>query len=53
MSGCWPTSETGADLVSLLKNSWVSIERTTQLTFTCSKSTVETLEKGVEYVQSK
>ena len=24
----------------------------TQLTFTCSKSTVETLEKGVKYVQS-
>ena len=23
-----------------------------QLTFTCSKSTVETLEKGVKYVQS-
>ena len=25
--------------------------RVTQLTFTCSKSTIETLEKGVEYVQ--
>ena len=25
---------------------------TTQLTFTCSKSTIETLEKGVKYVQS-
>ena len=25
--------------------------KTTQLTFTCSKSTVETLEKGVKYVQ--
>ena len=24
----------------------------TQLTFTCSKSTIETLEKGVKYVQS-
>ena len=24
----------------------------TQLTFTCSKLTIETLEKGVEYVQS-
>ena len=23
-----------------------------QLTFTCSKSTIETLEKGVKYVQS-
>ena len=26
---------------------------TTQLTFTCSKSTMETLEKGVKYVQSQ
>ena len=26
---------------------------TTQLTFTCSKSVVETLEKGVKYVQSQ
>ena len=25
---------------------------TTQLTFICSKSTIETLEKGVKYVQS-
>ena len=25
---------------------------TTQLTFTCSKSTIETLEKGVKYVQT-
>ena len=25
---------------------------TTQLTFTCSKSTIETLEKGVKYDQS-
>ena len=24
----------------------------TQLTFTCSKSTIETLEKGVKYMQS-
>ena len=24
----------------------------TQLTFTCSKSTIETLEEGVKYVQS-
>ena len=24
----------------------------TQLTFTCSKSTIETIEKGVKYVQS-
>ena len=26
--------------------------KTTQLTFTCSKSTIETLGKGVKYVQS-
>ena len=24
----------------------------TQITFTCSKSTIETLEKGLKYVQS-
>ena len=24
----------------------------TQLTFTCSKSTIETLEKGLKYIQS-
>ena len=27
-------------------------ETLSQLTFTCSKSTIETLEKGVKYVQS-
>ena len=27
-------------------------ERQSQLTFTCSKSTIETIEKGVKYVQS-
>ena len=27
-------------------------EEITQLTLTCSKSTVETLEKGVKYIQS-
>ena len=27
-------------------------EKPTQLIFTCSKSTIETLEKGVKYVQS-
>ena len=27
-------------------------KRSTQLTFTCSKSTIETLEKGVKHVQS-
>ena len=26
---------------------------TNQVTFTCSKSTIETLEKGVKYVQSQ
>ena len=28
------------------------LEKVTQLTFTCSTSTIETLEKGVKYVQS-
>ena len=28
------------------------IARITQLTFTCSKSTIETIEKGVKYVQT-
>ena len=27
-------------------------KKATQLTFTCSKSIIETLEKGVKYVQS-
>ena len=27
--------------------------KNTHLTFTCSKSTIETLEKGVKYVQSQ
>ena len=26
--------------------------KTTKVTFTCSRSTIETLEKGVKYVQS-
>ena len=30
----------------------VNSKDTTQLTFTCSKSTIETLEKGVRYIQS-
>ena len=30
----------------------ISIKGSTQLTFTCSKSIIETLEKGVKYVQS-
>ena len=29
----------------------VNFEDLNQLTFTCSKSTIETLEKGVKYVQ--
>ena len=28
------------------------VKKTAQETFTCSKSTVETLEKGMKYVQS-
>ena len=32
--------------------SHASIEIKTQLTFTCLKSTIETLERGVKYVQS-
>ena len=28
------------------------LHNTTKLTFTCSKSTIETVEKGVKYVQS-
>ena len=31
--------------------SWI-LKENTQLTFTCSKSAIETVEKGVEYVQS-
>ena len=31
----------------------VNLRHVTQLTFTCSKSTIETLEKGVKYVQSQ
>ena len=30
----------------------LKFECVTQLTFTCSKSTIETLEKAVKYVQS-
>ena len=33
--------------VSSQKNPW-----STQLTFTCSESTIDTLEKGVRYVQT-
>ena len=33
-------------------NQWDHIINSTQLTFTCSKSTTETLEKDVKYVQS-
>ena len=31
----------------------VVFEPVTQLTFTCSKSTIQTLEKSIKYVQSK
>ena len=37
------------------KKSWIQwpwIQWTSQLTFTCLKSTIETIENGVEYVQS-
>ena len=30
---------------------WCADKRQTQLTFACSKSTIETLKKGVKYVQ--
>ena len=33
----------------MVKDVW---EKVTHLTFTCSKSTVETLKKAVKYVQS-
>ena len=36
-------------VLNLLK---VDNKADTQLTFTCSKSTIETLEKGMKYVQS-
>ena len=31
---------------------WFIEDSTTQLAFTCSKLTIETLEKGVKYVQN-
>ena len=31
---------------------FLEVSLLTQLAFTCSKSTIETLEKGVKYVQS-
>ena len=33
-------------------NGKIFIKKDAQLTFTCSKSTIKTLEKGVKYVQS-
>ena len=36
----------------LVQSALVSIYTITQLTFTCSKSTIETLEKGAKYVHS-
>ena len=41
---------TAALIISTMKNSGIN---SSQLTFTCSKSTTGTLEKGVEYVQSR
>ena len=43
----------GGDLLVFSKAFLISIHNTfTQRTFTCSKSTVEAVEKGVKYVQS-
>ena len=40
-------------LFTLMQNEhWDELKLVAQLTFICSKSTVETLEKGAEYVQS-
>ena len=38
-------------LIRFISN-WFHKKRETQLTFTCSKLTIETLEKGGKYVQS-
>ena len=42
-------------LVALVTNylKFSVLKFATQLTFTCSKSTIETIEKGVKYVQSQ
>ena len=36
---------------NIVDTEFVNFEDLNQLTFTCSKSTIETLEKGVKYVQ--
>ena len=38
--------------VFILCHNGFKFQHTTQLTFTCSKLTIETLEKGVKYVES-
>ena len=42
-----PTTKTVVVMINTM-----SFDASTQLTFTCLKSTIETLEKGVKYVQS-
>ena len=43
----------GCELFSkLARKKSISIMSLTRLTLTCSKSTIETLEKGVKFVQS-
>ena len=39
------------ELVALYNEKHQEVETTSQLTFTCSNSTIETLEKDVKYVQ--
>ena len=40
------------ELYEICQDSWYRTPmNASQLTFTCSKSTIETLEKGVKYVQ--
>ena len=40
-------------LLKTSENLWgIGKDQCFQLTFTCSKSTIETLEKGVKYVQN-
>ena len=39
------------DMVNIVAQSW-PLGKPTQPAFTCSKLTIETLEQGVEYVQS-
>ena len=38
--------------IKIINKAFKIIVKFTQLTLTCSKSTIETLEKGAEYVQS-